>query len=341
MIFQPGMVSIVIINFNSKLYIERCISNIESQSYSNTEIIVIDNGSTDSSFSLIQKMADEGRLRLFPAENLGSSKANNLGIRESNGEFVLVLNADAFPSPDYIDKCVTAFRKDEYTGTVIGKLISDSDSSIIDSAGIYIFREGIAVDRGFGEKDCGQYNKEEYVDGACCAAAIYRRSMLEDIRIGEEFYDEDFFAFVEDTEISFHAGIRGWKTLYLPSAIVRHVRGGSSGKMTEFNYYLNARNILLFFRKDFVLVTRPSDRFFRFVVLFVSRIIQYKRLSAGFRRRLNNEVRELTNKMDKKRDCLLHPERLSTFTMAGRQSYLVAAIWRRMSLRRLFLSTKK
>jgi GT2 family glycosyltransferase len=158
--------------------------------------------------------------------------------------------------------------------------------------------------------------------------------MLEDIRIGEEFYDEDFFAFVEDAEISFHAGIRGWRTLYLPSAVVRHVRGGSSGKMTESCYYLNARNILLFLRKDFALVTRPSDKILQSVVLVGSKIIQCKRLSAGLRRRLSKEVSELGNKMDQKRSLLRHPDRSSVFTMVGRRSYLVAAIWRRMDLLR-------
>lgn len=334
MMVQPGMVSVVIINFNSRAYIERCISRIEAQNYPQVEILVIDNGSSDGSLFLVQRMESEGRLRLFAGTNVGSSRANNLGIRESNGEYILVLNADAFPFPDYIERCVASFRNDELIGTVIGKLVSDSDTTIIDSAGIYFYREGIAVDRGFGEKDRGQYDKEEFIDGACCAAAMYRRSMLEDIRIGEEFYDEDFFAFVEDSEISFHAGIRGWRTLYLPSALVRHVRGGSSGKITEFSYYLNARNIMLFLRKDFALVTRPSDKILQFAVLVGSRIIQYKRLSASLRRRLSKDVSELGNKMDKKRSLLRHPDRTSAFTMVGRQSYLIAAIWRRMGVLR-------
>jgi GT2 family glycosyltransferase len=84
----------------------------------------------------------------------------------------------------------------------------------------------MAVDRGFGEKDSGQYDQKEYVDGACCAAAMYLRTMLEDIRIGEEYYDEDFFAFLEDAGLSFHPCLRDRRTLYLPSAVAQHVRGG-------------------------------------------------------------------------------------------------------------------
>jgi len=103
---QAGLVSVVIISFNSAAYLERCVKSLEDQSYRQIEILVIDNGSKDGSLAIVQQMADRGRVRLFAGDNIGSSKANNLGIRESNGEFVLVLNADAFPLSDYIEKCV-------------------------------------------------------------------------------------------------------------------------------------------------------------------------------------------------------------------------------------------
>jgi GT2 family glycosyltransferase len=329
---QPGLVSIVIINFNSAAHIERCIKTIEAQNYPEIEILVVDNGSTDGSHDLVKQMANEGRVRLFVGANVGSSKANNLGIRESLGEFVLILNADAFPLPDCIDKCVAAFRKEASIGTVIGKLVSDADMSIIDSAGIYIYREGMAVDRGFGEKDRGQYDQPEYVDGACCAAAMYRKTMLEDIRLGEEYFDEDFFAFNEDPELSFHAALRGWTTLYVPSAVARHVRGGSTSKMTEFTYYLNERNTRLFLRKDFRLVARASDRILQSIVLLGRRVTQYQHLTSSTRHRLRKELTVLAEKIDEKRSQLRTPHQTPAFKMAGRRSYLVATILRRIGI---------
>jgi GT2 family glycosyltransferase len=329
---KPGLVSVVIINFNSAAHIGRCIKTIEEQSYSEIEILALDNGSTDRSLSIVQQMANEGRLSLYASENIGSSRANNLGIRKSCGEFVLVLNADAFPFPDYIEQCVAAFRRDDLIGTVIGKLVSDSDTSIIDSAGIYFYREGVACDRGSGEKDCGQYDKQELVDGACCAAAIYRRTMLEDIRIGEEYYDEDFFAFIEDVDLSFHAGVRGWTTLYLPSAVARHVRGGSTDKMTEFVYCLCERNTRLFLRKSFILVARHSDKILQAALLLGRSITQYLHLSFSARRRLGKELEELGKKMDQKRSLFRSPHRASMFNMTGRRSYLVASILRRIGI---------
>jgi len=330
--YEAGLVSVVIINFNSAAHIERCLQAIEEQTYPRIEILVIDNGSSDGSLITLQHMANMGSITLFTGENVGSSKANNIGIRESKGEYVLILNADAFPLPGYIEKCVAGFRKGDHVGTVIGKLVSDTNISIIDSTGIYIYREGVAVDRGQGEIDRGQYDKEEIVDGACCAAAMYCRPMLDDIRIGGEYYDEDFFAFLEDVDLSFHAALRGWRTFYIPSAIARHVRGGSSGTMSEFTCYLHERNTLLFFRKGFILVARPLDKVLLFTVLLARRIIHHKRLTSNARARLKKDVVILGKKMDKKRNLMQSLDSVSSFTMTGRRSYLVAIVRRMVGL---------
>jgi GT2 family glycosyltransferase len=328
MSIQPGLVSVIVINFNSSKYIERCMEAIKAQSYPLVEVLIIDNGSTDGSLALVRRIAQEYPLRLFEGANVGFSKANNLGFRESSGEFVLVLNSDAFPATDYLDKCVAAFGDDDWIGTVIGKLVSDSDPTMIDSAGLYVYREGFSIDRGMGEKDRGQYDRQEFVDGACGAAAIYRRTMLEDVRIGDEYFDEDFFTFVEDGDLSLRSGIRGWTTLYVPSAVARHVRGGSTSKLTEFTNYLNERNTRLFLRKSFSLVARPSDKVLQSIVLLGRMITQFKHLSASSRGKLRKEIKELQGKMDRKRDALVDLHHASAFCMQGRRSYLAATILR-------------
>lgn len=332
--FRQGLVSIVIINFNSGAYIRRCIEAIESQSYTSLEILVIDNGSSDGSLSILQTMEQEGRLRLFPGTNVGFAKANNLGFKASAGEFVLTLNADAFLLPDYIERCVEAFGSSDQIGTIVGKLVSDSDPSIIDSAGLYLYREGVAADRGFREKDHGQYDRQEFVDGACAAAALYRRAMLEDIRIGDEFYDEAFFAFVEDVDVSFRSAMRGWTTLYLPSAVARHVRGGSSQALSEFSRFLNERNTRIFLSTSFASLTRPSDKILQRILLLLRSVQLQRRLSSTYRRRLRLELREISADIRKKRSLGRVPNRPSTFIMSGRKSFVLEAIARRLRLRR-------
>jgi hypothetical protein len=102
--------------------------------------------------------------------------------------------------------------------------------------------------------------------------------------------------------------------------------------MTEFTYYLNERNTRLFLRKGFRLATRPSDRILQVVLLLGRRITQYQHLSANVRRRLRKELEELGKKMDNKRGLLRSPHRAPMFNMAGRRSYLVAAILRRIGI---------
>lgn len=333
MSIQSGLVSVVIINFNSGRFLERCFAALAAQTYRPVEIIVVDNGSTDGSVDFLRQRATEGRLSLYEGSNVGSSCANNRGIRESRGEFVLVLNADAFPEPEYLRKCVDAFREDEGVGTVTGKLVSDVDHSIIDSAGLYFYREGLAIDRGFGEGDRGQYDRREFVDGACCAAAVYRRAMLDDIAVNGEFYNESFFAFVEDAELSFRSSMRGWRTLYIPDAVAFHVRGGSSQKLSEFTYYLNERNTRLFLHESYNPVARKSDKLLQRIILFVRSLQALQRLSSASRRRMRTELKQaMAAKMGRNEGPSV-PERASDFVVRGRASYFVAALARRLGFR--------
>lgn len=330
---EPGLVSAVIINFNSGRYLSRCLEALESQSYTNLEIIIVDNGSTDGSLASLRDWAAKGRLRLLEGSNVGSSRGNNRGIRESQGEFALVLNADAFPQPDYLEKCVEALRDDPSVGTVIGKLVSEADSTVIDSAGLYFYREGLAVDRGFGQKDSGQYDRPEFVDGACCAAALYRRAMLDDISFSNQFYDESFFAFVEDAELSFRSALRGWKTLYLPDAVAQHVRGGSSQKLSEFTAFLNERNTRLFLKTSFDPIARSSDLFLQRFVLLLRSLRLLKTLPLPSRKRLRQEIDRGAADILNRRGPVSSFCRNSVFTLQGRSSFLAAAIARRIGWR--------
>lgn len=267
---KTPLVSVVIIDFNSEQYIWRCLDALKKQTYQNIEIFVVDNNSDDGSSEKLKKIQDDNFHYKRFDENVGSSAANNYGIRSSKGELVLILNADVFLNEDYIEKSVLAFEKDKSIGTVTGKLLSAHDHNIIDSTGIILYKEGVGDERGIGEIDVGQYEEEEYIVGACCASAMYKREMLERIRYEDEYYDESFFAFVEDLDLSVIATLQGWKTLYFPKAIGYHIRGGSTSSMSDFVKFLNLRNSELFYRK--VLSRFAMIRFFH-TLLNLIRII--------------------------------------------------------------------
>jgi len=246
------MVSVVIINYNSGAYIFDCLAAIEKQTHPLYEVLILDNKSEDGSSKRLEAIsADKGYRYWRFDDNLGSAKANNFGIFNSRGEYVLILNADVFLTPAYIEKCVLVFNKDKSIGTVAGKLLSSRDHRIIDSAGIVLYKEGLGCDRGKGEFDEGQFEKEEYVAGACCAAAVYRKEMLRDLEYGEEYYDNNFFSFQEDVDLSIQSLLLDWKTLYVPEAVAYHVRGGSTKNVSRFANYLSLRNEEFLYYKYF------------------------------------------------------------------------------------------
>ena len=326
---RPG-VSVVIIDFNSGKYIFKCLEHVRAQTYPGIETLVVDNASSDGSSEKLAEMARRGEIRYHRSDaNLGSSKANNFGIRNTSGEFVLVLNADAFINPDYIERCVEAFASNPEVGTVVGKLVSPDDDSIIDCAGVMLFREGIALDRGMREKDVGQYDRPEFVAGACCAAALYSRRMLEAVRIADEYYDEDFFAFYEDVDLSVRALLLGWKTLYIPEAVARHVRGAWNVRASPFVEFLGRRNMHLFYLKTFENGDRVGAALRR-LLYFAWTFTKTGALEREAGERMKVDVERLRGKLLEKRRLLAagsDHERLRPFC---RNSYIGQAIARRL-----------
>jgi GT2 family glycosyltransferase len=120
---------------------------------------------------------------------------------------------------------VTAIRQDERVGIVAAKLLRFDDPTILDSTGLFLNRYRRPYDRGQGEIDKGQYGNSLRVFGACGAAALYRRAMLVDIALDDEYFDEDFFTYYEDVDLAWRAQLRGWKGRYASQAVATHVRG--------------------------------------------------------------------------------------------------------------------
>jgi GT2 family glycosyltransferase len=320
-----GLVSVVVINFNSGEHIFHCIDSLQKQSYRNWELIIVDNASTDGSSEAVRQLAASSGFQYeYSEKNLGSSRGNNLGILLSHGEFVLVMNADVFLDPSYMANCIAAFTRDSRIGTVIGKLISSKDPRVIDSAGVTLFREGLGVERGIGEVDLGQYDRDEYVAGACCAAAMYRREMLEDIRIDQSFYDEQFFAFVEDLDLSVRALLRGWQTLYFPSAVARHVRGGST-KSSKFAQFLSYRNCEYFYHKTF----RHFDPV-SWILRTILNLIRLFTVERDFRIRAKLDFKKDRGELDKQRELILAGADYGNLYPFVRHSYIVANCGRRI-----------
>jgi GT2 family glycosyltransferase len=222
-------VSATIVTYNSGRFIKRCIESVLEQKYPFTEVVIVDNASTDGTVDILEQF--EGRCRIFYNDrNLGFAAAQNQAIALSSGDWVLTLNPDVLLLPNFIQSLVTAGRMDPRIGTVCGKLLTMSATfdipaqPAVDSTGIYFNPMLRHLDRGSRRVDNGHYRKDEFVFGATAAAALYRREMIEDISLDGEFFDSDFFVYREDADVAWRAQLMGWRCLYTPHARGYHVR---------------------------------------------------------------------------------------------------------------------
>lgn len=193
---------------------------------------MVDNNSRDATLEFVRQNFPEVII-IKNSGNRGFSYANNQGIRTAHGEFILFLNPDASLSPDFIDILIKEMKDNPAIGSAGGKIYKDEERMILDSTGIFLplFRMG-PYDRGEGEEDRGQFDRREFIFGITGACALYRRRCLEETRLGDEYFDESYFAYYEDVDLAWRAKIKGWRCLYEPGAMAFHQRRGKAIKGT-------------------------------------------------------------------------------------------------------------
>ncbi len=241
-----SLVSVIIVNFNGRKFLPDCLSSLFKQTYSPFEVLFVDNASQDGSVDFIK--ADYPSVRFFiQKENLGFAGGSNAGIREARGEYILTLNNDTVVCPEFIQELVQPMIQDPSVGMCASKMVFPDGR--INSTAICISRSGAAWDRGGGKQDQGQYDAAEEVFGPCAGAALYRRTMLDEIGL----FDEDFFLFMEDVDLAFRARLAGWRCMYVPTARVVHIHGGTAPVGSDDAIYYGNRNILWYVVKNFPL----------------------------------------------------------------------------------------
>jgi GT2 family glycosyltransferase len=158
----------------------------------------------------------------------------------------VLLNSDTEVQQGWLAALIESADTGERVGAVTSKLVFMADPNEVQNAGTLLLSDGSGADRGFHERDRGQFNLREEVFGACGAAVLYRREMLEDVGL----FDETFFNYYEDTDLSWRMRLRGWTVLYEPSAVVHHVHAGSSGEWSPFFTFHVDRNRLFMILKN-------------------------------------------------------------------------------------------
>lgn len=237
-------VSVIIPNFNGMAYLDGVLSGLECQTVNNFEVILVDNGSNDGSCAFVASDYPWVRMIELP-ENFGFCKAVNEGIKASDTPYVLLLNNDIEVTPDFIEEMTAAIKRHENAFSCAAKMIQFHDRDRLDDAGDYYCALGWAYARGKG-KHIQKYDKEQKIFAACAGAAIYRRSIFEQIGC----FDEEHFAYLEDMDMGYRARICGYENWYAPRAMVYHVGSGTSG--SRYNHfktrYSSRNNVYLIYK---------------------------------------------------------------------------------------------
>ena len=299
------LLSIIIISYRSEGIIERCIRSISyDQPY---EIIIVDN---ENNKGLIKKLSMIKNVKIIRyTKNLGFSKANNIAIRQAKGEYILTLNADVFLTEDYIRNCISFLDKNPEYGSIQGKLLMKNKKNTIDSTGNILSTSGFAYNENHKVKDHKTPSKEVF--GVCAAAAIYRKKALEEIKLPrDEYFDSDFFAYLEDVDLDWRLRLKGHKTYFLNTAIAYHIRESTTNSSYRFRQALRNR-LYLVLKNDTTLSMLLNLIFYTPVLFFlpnriknlllIPKMLKKRKIIQNTKRISHNKIRPFIQKTPWKR----------------------------------------
>ena len=239
-------VSVLILNYNGKRYLDTCLSSVLQTKYRNFEVIFVDNGSSDESSRFVkQRFGHDQKLRIITlSKNLGFAEGNNVGALNvnRNGKYLVFLNNDTKVDSEWLTKLVEPMESNPQIGIAQPKILSLSKPEIIDSTGGFINKIGLVRERGRGEKDTNQYNNISEVFYAKGAALIIRRCLWS--KLGG--FDPVYFLFWEDTDLCWRARLMGYKVVFVPDSVVYHFSSATANEhYANYTQFFDVRNRII------------------------------------------------------------------------------------------------
>ena len=248
------LVSVVIVNWNGKALLGECLDSLRVQTCQDLEIVLVDNGSQDGSSEFVREQYPGVKL-ISLKENRGFAGGNNAGISVAEGKYIALLNNDTKADPEWIAQLIAVAETTPSAGMWASKILSYDDPGIIDNTGLLIYRDGLARGRGRLETDKGQYDAQGEVLLPSGCAALYRKSVLDEIGL----FDEDFFAYADDVDLGLRIRLAGWGCVYVPTAKVYHKYSSSSSAYSPLKAFLVERNriwvLLKYYPVELILVS--------------------------------------------------------------------------------------
>lgn len=240
------LVSVIIPNFNGEKFLTRCLQSILTEDRKAYEIIVVDDKSTDDSVKLLKKkFGQEKKLKLIILKKrAGTAATTNIGIKNSRGKYLFILDNDTKVKKGWFDEIVRFFENHPRAGLAQAKILK-MNTDKFDYAGDFMGPFGFLIERARSAKDKGQFDKVEKIFGLKSAAMFLKRNVFEKIK----GFDEDYKMFWEETDLAWRIWLAGYEVLFAPKIIVWHAFGTKEkGPQTYIHhqiYYRGCRNTIM------------------------------------------------------------------------------------------------
>lgn len=257
---MPGspdpLVSVVIVTWNGRQYLDACLEAVAAQHGVSTETILVDNGSNDGTVAYVRERFPSIHVIALP-ENRGFAGGNNAGVREARGRYIALLNNDAVPEPGWLQALLAGLSEDAGFALVTSRIVYMHDPGLIDSAGDGMLASGGAFKRHHGASvELARESIEVF--GVCGAACLMPRRVFDELG----GLDEDFFVSHEDVDLSYRARLLGYRCRYVADAVVRHHGSVTIGRVSGFAVFQGQRNLEWLYIKNtpftLLLTTLPS-----------------------------------------------------------------------------------
>lgn len=243
-------ISIIIVNWNGKKWLSKCLKSLENQDYPYYEIVFVDNDSKDDSVAYVKRYFPKVKV-IENKENSGFAGGNNLGLKYAKGKYILLLNNDTWVEKSFLSKFIKAFDEIPNLGIAQSKIVLMDSSDKLDQVGSYWTDSSFLYHYGYGkDANLKKYNTQMPFFTCKGASVLIRRDLIDKI----ELFDDDFWCYYEDTDFCQKVWIAGFECWYYPKALVHHAMGGTSLRFdNSYIQFHNFKNKLLSFLKNFEL----------------------------------------------------------------------------------------
>lgn len=244
-------VSVIIVAYQSQPVLARCLIQLKAQTFTDFEIILVDNGSVDGAARAAAK-ADPSLVFLENGRNLGFAEANNRAARTARGRWLALLNPDAFAEPDWLERLMAATEAHPDTDAFTSLQLAADDPTLLDGAGDAMTLIGLPYRMGYRRPRPATISAGE-VFAPCGAAMLVRR----DVFVGMGGFEPRFFAYCEDMDFGYRLRLAGGRTRLVPDAVVAHVGSSTLGARSDFALFHGFRNRLWCFARNTPTVLLP------------------------------------------------------------------------------------